>query len=197
VLPLAPPGLALGILVRHLHLLERQRRRQHHLRPHYLRLHPLILSRTGEVEQDETKSPAVPSLRALGDVGCRRAVAELESHGLRPCLKQHGKPRRTEAVVARGWPAVSAGLAVVVACRSPKSGCLPLGLGSAASARALVATAAARRDRRPATAERRGETGRGGRPPFLVGRRSASPPGGERCDLGERPLASQERGNRM
>jgi len=92
VLPLAPPGLALGILVRHLHLLERQRRRQHHLRPHYLRLHPLILSRAGEVEQDETKSPAVPSLRALGDVGCRRAVAELESHGLRPCLKQHGKP---------------------------------------------------------------------------------------------------------
>ena len=81
VLPLAPPGLALGILVRRLHLLERQRRRQHHLHPHHLRLQPLILSRAGEVEQDETKSPAVPSLRALGDVGCRRAVAELESHG--------------------------------------------------------------------------------------------------------------------
>jgi hypothetical protein len=48
VLPLAAARLTLGVLVSRLYLLERQRRRQHHLRLHDLRLHP---PRTFEIQE--------------------------------------------------------------------------------------------------------------------------------------------------
>jgi len=71
VLPLAAPGLAFGILVRCLHLLERQRRRQHHLRPHHLRLHPPLLHGAA---QRGLSGPAVrrilhQEVRVQGDAG--------------------------------------------------------------------------------------------------------------------------------
>lgn len=64
VLPLAAAGLALGVLVRRLHLLEHQRRRQQHLRPHYLRLHPPpASSSTPRRDPDFAASPPLGSLR--------------------------------------------------------------------------------------------------------------------------------------
>lgn len=51
VLPLAAAGLALGVFVGDLHLLEGKRRREHHLRLHHLRLHaPISTPRLGETE---------------------------------------------------------------------------------------------------------------------------------------------------
>lgn len=83
VLPLAPPGLALGVLVRRLHFLERQRRRQHHLRPHHLQLHPPITSHASKRcgrRLDLTAAPPLVELKARGDAaeGAERRAASGE-----------------------------------------------------------------------------------------------------------------------